>query len=537
MTARIFSLPLHVANQIAAGEVIESPASVVKELLENALDAKSTRVIIDIGFGGLNHIIVSDNGVGIHPEDLPLVVAPHATSKLKTLEDLYALNTMGFRGEALASIASVARVIVTSKSQDSSEAAALHAEEGRVKIFPAAREQGTTVEVRDLFHRIPVRKTFLKSEAVEYLNIETVVKRFALAEMAMTLKLIHNGQVKLDLPAATADGSRQVRLKRLLGKTFFEHAFSVEALASGLRLTGWVADPTCARSQSDRQWIYLNQRMVKDKLLTHAVKMAYEGKVHPGKYPIYVLYFTISPSEVDVNVHPTKHEVRFTQPRLVHDFIYSAVARVLSESVYTRPHEQSRLDERKANTLSIHRSSHQSGGFSEEMNWLTLNKAYAVLEFERMYFLVNIVRLRYHAQMEMCPTLPVPWISRPLLVPVVIPLPHAALLFENFHAQLHDFGFELVLEFHDHLRVNAIPAVTPLLDLHCFFQRLPKTGAADTHALLSCLFSAEAWDLKTMSSDEKIQWWDFWYAGMQKNRSMPYTVCLDETHCGVLERD
>ena len=255
MTPRIISLPLHVANQIAAGEVIESPASVVKELLENALDAKSTHITIDIGFGGLNHIIVSDNGVGIHPEDLPLVVAPHATSKLKTLDDLYALNTMGFRGEALASIASVSRVVLTSRCQGMTDAISLYVDEGRIKTVPAAREQGTTVEVRDLFHHIPVRKTFLKSEAIEYSSIEAVVKRFALAEPTIALKLIHHNQVKLYLPSATCDLTRQVRLKKLFGKTFFEHAIKVDASSQGLKLTGWVGHPKWARSQSDRQWI------------------------------------------------------------------------------------------------------------------------------------------------------------------------------------------------------------------------------------------------------------------------------------------
>lgn len=534
MTPRILSLPLHVANQIAAGEVIESPASVVKELLENALDAKSTNITIDIGFGGLNHIIVSDNGIGIHPEDLPLVVAPHATSKLKTLEDLYALRTMGFRGEALASIASVSRVILTSRCQGMTEALSLYADEGRVKIVPAAREQGTTVEVRDLFHHIPVRKTFLKSEAIEYLNIEAVVKRFALAEPTIALKLIHHDQVKLYLPSATCDLTRQVRLKKLFGKTFFEHATKVDASSQGLTLTGWVGHPQWARSQSDRQWIYMNKRMVKDRVLNHAVKMAYETKIHPGKYPLYVLYFTISPSDVDVNVHPTKHEVRFTAPRLVHDFVYSAVLQALSQTTRKLESRSFLLSENQGQKKSYGETEVEPYvNFSGVLDWLTLNKHYAILRFDEKHFLVDVVRLRCEAQRDMCLTLPMPWASRPLLVPVVLSMPDARYIFETFQSKLSDFGFDLALEFHENLRINAIPAVLPLIDLHYFFQQLSQQSL-DNQMLLKHLFASDAWSLACLDHDEKMQWWSYWSVGMKAHGTMAHTRVLDETFCEVL---
>ncbi len=525
MIARILPLSMHVANQIAAGEVIESPASVVKELLENALDAKSTSITVDIGFGGLNHIIVSDNGVGIYPEDLPLVVAPHATSKLRVLDDLYTLNTMGFRGEALASMTSVSHVMLTSKCKEAAYAACLKIDALQVTVVPAAREQGTTVEVRDLFYNATVRKTFLKSQALEYMAVEAVVKRFALAEPTIALKLIHNEQVKLHLPAATCDTTRHLRLKKLFGKTFFENAILVQSVSNDLTLTGWVSHPKWVRSQSDRQWIYMNKRMVKDRVLMHAIKMAYETKIHHGKHPLYVLYFTIPPHEVDINVHPTKHEVRFTAPRLVHDFVYSAIHDVLSQTEADLSVPAIQVDTRglKAMPSDVVES------------WFTLNKYYAILAFEQIYFLVNVGRLRDKAHAELFSSRPFPWVSRPLLVPVLIPLQHAAALLEAFQTRLHDFGFDIILEFNERLRINAIPAAIPLIDVHYFFQRLSSI-AVQHEALLTHLLASDAWSLEIMTAEERSHWWHYWYFGMQEHRTMPHTILLNEDACEVLCR-
>ncbi len=523
MIARIQALPLHVANQIAAGEVIESPASVVKELLENALDAKSTHITIDIGFGGLNHIIISDNGVGIHPDDLPLVFAPHATSKLRALDDLSTLNTMGFRGEALASIASVSRVFLLSKCKTESHAASLAVEGEQLTIRPAARAQGTTIEVRDLFYNATVRKTFLKPEAIEYANIESVVKRFALAEPTVGLTLIHNGQTKLNLPRAINEETDQNRLKKLFGKTFLDHAISIDAHRDDLRLTGWVGHPDWVRSQSDRQWIYLNKRMLRDKLLMHAIKMAYETKIHQGKHPLYALYLHIPPNQVDVNVHPTKHEVRFAQPRLVHDFIYTAIDTALRQAI----HVPARVMTQSQSYASVRTQPlvETSGA------WMTLNSRYAILKFEQTPFLVDLIHLRRKTQLEMCANLPFPWPNRPLLVPVSLMLSDSFSILEKFHSLLAEFGFDCVLESRERLKINAIPAAIPLLDLHYFFAHLPFVSAS-TEPFLEHLFSADAWTLDGMTEDEKAIFWDYWHVGMQKQGKMPYTIPLDEEMCG-----
>lgn len=526
MIGRIQALPAHVANQIAAGEVIESPASVVKELLENALDAKSTSITIDIGFGGLNHIIISDNGVGIHPDDLPLVVAPHATSKLRRLDDLSTLNTMGFRGEALASIASVSRVMVISRSRALTHASCLCVDGEQIMTRPAAREQGTTVEVRDLFYNASVRKTFLKPEALEYLNIESVVKRFALAEPSIALKLIHNEQVKLHLPRAINEETRHSRLKKLFGKTFLDNAIFMDVRRDDLVLTGWISHPHWVRSQSDRQWIYLNKRMVKDRLLMHAVKMAYETKIHQGKHPLYALYLNIPSHQVDVNVHPTKHEVRFTQPRLIHDFIYTALDGALRKT-----------DEIQARSPVTRQPSTPKQVFSETASaWLTLNSRYAILKFEQTSFLVNIARLRHDIQSEMCALQSSPWPNRPLLIPVSLPLSNPLLILEKFQALLHAFGFECVLESQERLKITAIPAAIPLLDLHYFFEHLPFI-TEHQDAFLKHLFASDAWTLDGVTPDEKAECWDYWYSGMLRDGQMPYTIRLNEEACQELCRD
>lgn len=326
---RIQALSAAVANQIAAGEVIENPASVVKELLENALDAGATAITIDIGFGGLNQIKISDNGAGIVADDLPLAIAPHATSKLTQLSDLSTLTSMGFRGEALASIASVSRISISSKPAAQAHAMMLQMDGEAVELSPCARSQGTTIDVRDLFYNAPVRRRFLKSERSEYLAIEHVVKRFALSAPAISLVLKHNAKLMLELPAATHEHSLRVRIQRLLGKAFMDNAISVDVERAGMHLTGWISGPAYQRSQNDKQWIYLNQRMVKDKLIQHAFKQAYENRLYPGRFPACLLYLSMPTADVDVNVHPTKHEVRFQQPRLVHDFIGSQIAQAL----------------------------------------------------------------------------------------------------------------------------------------------------------------------------------------------------------------
>ncbi|HET8731906.1 MAG TPA: DNA mismatch repair endonuclease MutL, partial [Moraxellaceae bacterium] len=330
--ARIHSLDLRLANQIAAGEVVERPASVVKELVENALDAGSRRIDIDVEQGGVRLIRVRDNGEGIAGQDLPLALARHATSKIHDLEDLEAVATLGFRGEALASIASVSRLVLTS-SPDASGVGYAVRSEGRdmaAVVEAAAHHQGTTVEVRDLFFNTPARRKFLKSEQTEFSHLEETVKRLVLAHPEVAFSLTHNGRQVHSLREAHEETEWRRRLAALCGPAFMEHAIPLSIESSGLHLRGWLGLPTFSRAQADLQYFYVNGRMVRDRVVTHAVRQAYADVLFHGRHPAYVLFFELDPGAVDVNVHPTKHEVRFREQRQVHDFLYRSLHRVIA---------------------------------------------------------------------------------------------------------------------------------------------------------------------------------------------------------------
>ncbi|PCJ24375.1 MAG: DNA mismatch repair protein MutL [SAR86 cluster bacterium] len=332
---RINLLSQRLANQIAAGEVVERPASVVKELLENSLDAGANRLEIDIEQGGIKLLKVKDNGAGIHKQDLKLALSRHATSKISDLEDLENIQSLGFRGEALASISSVSRLSMISKAADDDQNSGWKVEvEGQdmeATLLPAAHGQGTTVEVRDLFFNTPARKKFLKTEKTEFSRIDEIVKRIALSRFDVQFTLQHNQRVIHKLLAATTDQEKQRRVGLVCGPAFVENSVFVEMEGSGLRLWGWVSLPTFSRSQADLQYFYVNGRIIRDKLVTHAVKQAYRDVLFHGRHPAYVLYLELLPSAVDVNVHPTKHEVRFRDSRLVHDFLFSSLHKALAD--------------------------------------------------------------------------------------------------------------------------------------------------------------------------------------------------------------
>ena len=337
---RIQLLSPRLANQIAAGEVVERPASVIKELLENSLDAGATRIDIDIDAGGVNLMRVRDDGGGIEPDDLPLALSRHATSKIVDLEDLERVMSLGFRGEALASISSVSRLAITSNPGDDAGSGWCARSEGRdmtVAIEPAAHPRGTTVEVRDLFFNTPARRKFLKAEKTEFNHIEDAVKRLALAHFGVTLQLRHNGRVIQQLRAATSQLEKERRIAAVCGPEFIDHVVVIDSRAGDLHLWGWVALPTFSRSQADLQHFYVNGRAIRDKLVTHAVRQAYQDVLYHGRHPAYVLYLEIDPANVDVNVHPTKHEVRFRDGRSVHDFLFRSLHRALAD---VRPQEQ-----------------------------------------------------------------------------------------------------------------------------------------------------------------------------------------------------
>ncbi|MDO9160843.1 MAG: DNA mismatch repair endonuclease MutL [Methylococcaceae bacterium] len=330
---RIHSLPTQLVNQIAAGEVVERPASVVKELVENCFDAGASQIIIDIEQGGARLIKIRDDGCGIDKEDLALALSRHATSKIATLKDLEQVASMGFRGEALASTSSVARLTLISRVATADCAWRVNAD-GSEQNFdpqPDPHPQGTTVEVRDLFYNTPARRKFLKAEKTEFSHIETLIKRMALSRFDIGFTLTHNQKEILKLkPAITADEQAQ-RVAGICGSAFIDASVSIDFAASGLQLSGWVGLPTFSRSQQDMQFFYVNGRLIRDKLVAHAVKQAFQDVLFHGRHPVFVLYLTLDPTLVDVNAHPAKLEVRFREGRLVHDFLFSALHRSLAE--------------------------------------------------------------------------------------------------------------------------------------------------------------------------------------------------------------
>ncbi|MDH5824261.1 DNA mismatch repair endonuclease MutL [Luteimonas sp. RD2P54] len=321
----IRQLPDTLINQIAAGEVVERPASVVKELVENALDAGATRVDVDLEEGGVRLVRIRDDGGGMAPGDLPLAVSRHATSKIASLDDLEAVATLGFRGEALPSIASVSRLRIVSRRAADEHGAALAVDGGRVgEVTPKPHPQGTTVEVRDLFFNVPARRKFLRAERTELGHIEEWLRSLALARPDVELRVSHNGK-----PARRYRGGGALfsdeRLHETLGAEFAKHALRVEHEGAGLRLHGWIAQPAYSRASADQQYLYVNGRAIRDRSVAHAVRQAYADVLYHGRQPAYVLFLELDPHRVDVNVHPAKHEVRFRDARLVHDFVYRSL--------------------------------------------------------------------------------------------------------------------------------------------------------------------------------------------------------------------
>lgn len=327
-------LPPLLANQIAAGEVVERPASVVKELIENSLDAGADKIQIDIEQSGSRLIRIRDNGYGIAKAEIQLSLVRHATSKIATLDDLENILSLGFRGEALASISSVSRLTLTSRTAEQNEAWQVYAQgqEMDTTIVPASHPVGTTVEVENLFFNTPARRKFLRSDKTEFAHIDEVVKRIALAKPTVHFTLTHNGKLIHQYKAANDTNSQLKRLAAICGTDFTEHALRIDWQYEEMHLQGWVAEPRFFRSQNDFNFSYVNGRMMKDKVILHAVRQAYADYLSPDQYPAFVLFLDLDPTLVDVNVHPTKHEVRFHQARLVHDFILQGVANALAQT-------------------------------------------------------------------------------------------------------------------------------------------------------------------------------------------------------------
>jgi DNA mismatch repair protein MutL len=331
--SRIKPLPTDLINQIAAGEVIERPSSVVKELVENSLDAGATRIEVDIELGGARLIRVRDDGDGIAAEDLPLSVASHATSKIGSFDDLEHVASMGFRGEALASMSSVARFAITSRLRGQEQAFRIEVDSGRMQdARPAQHPQGTSVEVRDLFYNVPARRKFLRAERTEFAHIDDLLKSLALARRGVEFRLSHNGKSVRVWKAARDDQAMLMRVAEVLGEEFPQQSLRIDYASAGMRLSGWVGLPTASRSQADSQYFYVNGRLVRDRVVAHAVRQAYADVLFHGRHPAFVLYLELDPVGVDVNVHPAKSEVRFREQRLVHDFLFRTLHEALAET-------------------------------------------------------------------------------------------------------------------------------------------------------------------------------------------------------------
>ncbi|MCL4147764.1 UNVERIFIED_CONTAM: hypothetical protein GTU68_014746 [Idotea baltica] len=491
---RIHALPLHLANQIAAGEVIERPASVLKELIENSLDAGATDIIVHIEGAGSKLIRVQDNGHGIHPDDLALALSRHATSKLSSTEQLSQISSLGFRGEALPSISSISQLTLSSK-QASNEHAWQYQAHNEV-LLPTTHPEGTTIEVRDLFFNMPARRHFLKGDKTELNHILTTLNRLALSQFdtAFSGTFAHSNDLKL--PAAKTSEQRQQRIAKICGKPFLNHSLYITQTFDDIELQGWIASDEGHRPQTDVQYFFINGRVIRDRLINHAIRQAYVNRIPEGRYPAFVLYLTMPLDRIDINVHPTKHEVRFRDGRLIHGLINKAIQEALSEqndlsnvgqqSIETQttlpssanpPESSSKLthiSEAKTHytqhVIKESNQSHSSFGAAlallEQRYLLTQkNGQHALLDIQ---FAEKQLRQQQFQQAIKTGTLS----TRPILVPIKLSLPTSTLTqFKQCQSALKQFGFDYALTT-QHLHIKTIPSLFAPCSLPQLFEDL-----------------------------------------------------------------
>ena len=479
---RIHKLPDSLVNRIAAGEVIERPASVVKELLENSLDAGATKITLEVNGGGSRLIRLNDNGHGIHPDDLLLAVDRHATSKLDKDSDLFKIATLGFRGEALSSIAAVSRLNLVSRQEDSSHGWSVNFDSSPLPQ-PAAHPVGTTVEVRDLFYKTPARRKFLRTEKTEFIHIQELVKRIALSRFNLAVRFMQNNRQVMLLSDDTNNPAQ--RINSILGKQFLNNSLMLEQRLDNMLLYGWAASPEIARSQADQQYFYLNGRIIKDKLINHAVRMAYEDLLYPGRYPAYVLYLEMDHAEADINVHPTKHEVRFRHARDVHDFIYGSLSGLLNgQHTRSQLHEHSNITVMTGNkshlmeTASVNEPEFIYGKTQTGLSVVPEQYPYGIPiaqikgrfliaetpagiilhDIFRMRELVSWVRLKQEYETGTIK-------SRPILVPLKLAVDdNASDLIENHKVLLEKTGLLLQQISHNSIQIRTLPVMLPYAD-------------------------------------------------------------------------
>ena len=513
----IKQLPPQLINQIAAGEVIERPASAVKELIENSLDAGATQIVVDIEEGGSRLIRVTDNGSGINKSDLDLALSRHATSKISSLVDLESVLSFGFRGEALPSMSSVSRLTLTSRQESDNAGWYVKADgtENELDPVPAAHPVGTSVELRDLFYNTPARRKFLKTDKTEFGHIETVLKRMALSRFDVGFSLKHNQRQVMELKPALSNAEKDQRVGLLCGDGFAHESIEVDVVNGDLGLQGWVGLPTYSRSQADMQFFYVNGRLIRDKLINHAVRLAYQDVLFHGRHPVYVLYLSIDPTLVDVNAHPAKLEVRFRESKAVHDFVYRRVKQILTDVRPSDHYSVKKLEPSSTNALpayndmqqrhmpmsvsepstnyakgpsytapkmplgsaSFDSANHQVDGSSPPMGYAIahLHNTYILAESERGLVLVDThaahERIVYEKMKKQYDAGEMP--SQPLLIPQKIQLSdQEVLVFEQHEVMLDGLGLDLSLSGPNNLLVRAIPVLLALDDAEVLVRKL-----------------------------------------------------------------
>ncbi len=503
--ARINLLPDNLINQIAAGEVIERPASVVKELLDNSLDAGATQITIDVEQGGVGLIRIKDNGSGIHHDDLALALTRHATSKIRNLDDLRQIVSMGFRGEALPSVASISRTIIMSKFIEDDHAWLIKSE-GRSdpsQAEPASHPQGTTVEVRDLFFNVPARRKYLRTERTEFYQIQQLVRHFAISHPEIAVRLTHNGRQVLDVKLVSEnDDSR--RAGDICGSKFIQNAIKIDSHVEGLHLSGWIGKPEIARTMNDSQFFSLNGRCIRDKRVNHAIQQAFQDRLPVGRYAVYALYLTIDPTMVDVNVHPAKTEVRFREGRSVHDFIYSALNHSMHQVLSDQPISRvempdvampSQLPRTISSSTFQHRSSNSvreiAGRYSPDLSIIknrkeSINKVDQIDQIGNILFvrnndellLIDIKKLMVLFCQKKLETGSV--LSKPLLFPRSVEIDQSSADLIRTNSDLLE---ELGIIFHDNNRwqLRQIPDVISISDPDNFISELLITLKKNDH--------------------------------------------------------
>ena len=518
------------ANQIAAGEVVERPSSVVKELIENALDADAKRIQIDIEDGGSKLIRVRDDGFGIPASQLSLALDRHATSKVESAADLEQITTMGFRGEALPSISAVSRLELTSCCNDTVQGARI-AVNGGVNEGPAtpmAHPEGTTISVRDLFFNVPARRRFLRTERTEFKRIQDVVRQFALCRLDRSWRLNHHDRSVYNLAAATTAAAVATRLTRICGKTFSDNALAVEATGPNLRMHGWAIAAGVGRSYADLQLFCVNQRPVRDPLIRHALRLAYDGQIDMGSYPAYVLFLELPTTAVDVNVHPTKHEVRFHESRLVHDFVHRRLRAIISRDQPSPPSAHPMAALASSPLSSRSRGSTQPQVRESSLSWpvtaataaitepesltsaaapavktiAVLTDRFAIVKAGEQYWLIDqraaaIAHTR-HVLLEP------PIQNRPLLLPHQAEVtPAVASAIEDRRELLLGLGVEVRRTGTDSISLRRIPVVLASVPVACILQALitGMTAAADREAIIAALSSVA--DRSTEAADNR----------------------------------